>query len=122
MRGCGARKSPSCASIWAGSAAVCPRPCSRSSRPPNSAWPEAAGARRPSDFFAGEVDGRRRALLGQAPQPDHALALDLQAVAAHERLLAVSALHERAAGALIDQYELAAADLGTPGEARNPLP
>jgi len=45
--------------------------------------------------------------------------LDLQAVAAHKRLLAVSALHERAVGALIDQHELVAADLDARVQARD---
>src|SRR6266513_707444 len=55
---------------------------------------------RPSELFAGVADGLRGALLGQAPEPDHAPALDLQAVAAHERLLAVGALHELVAADL----------------------
>src|SRR3989440_4504684 len=119
MRRCGARTSPSCASIWAGTASACRRRCSPSSSRPNGGSPERAAPARPSDFFAGEADGLRGALLGQAPEADHPLALDLQAVATHERLLAVGALHERAVGALIDQYELVAADLDARVQARD---
>src|SRR5438046_3584902 len=119
MRRCGARSSPSCASIWAGTASACRRRCSPSSSRPNGGSPERAAPPRPSELFAGVADGLRGALLGQAPEPNHAPALDLQAVAAHERLLAVGALHERAVGALIDQYELVAADLDARVQARD---
>jgi len=44
-----------------------------------------------SDYFAGEVDGGRRALLGQGAPADHAWPLICRPVAAHEKLLAVSA-------------------------------
>src|SRR5438046_10766867 len=118
MRRCGARSSPSCASIWAGTASACRRRCSPSSSRPNGGSPERAAPPRPSELFAGVADGLRGALLGQAPEPNHAPALDLQAVAARERLPAVGALHERAVGALIDQYELVAADLDARVQAR----
>src|SRR5438046_8465583 len=111
MRRCGARSSPSCASIWAGTASACRRRCSPSSSRSNGGSPERAAPPRPSELFAGVADGLRGALLGQAPEPDHAPALDLQAVAAHERLLAVGALQESAVGALFDHLDLVAADL-----------
>src|SRR5436305_4081155 len=117
MRRCGARKSPICASTWAGTAAASRRRCSRSSTRSNGASLEAQAA--PSGLFAGVADRLRRAPLGQAPEADHALALDLQAVAAHERFLAVGALHEGSIGALIDQHELVAADLDAGVQARD---
>src|SRR6516165_5789520 len=72
-----------------------------------------------STLFAGEANGLRRALLGQPPESDHALAADLQAVAAHERLLAVRALHEGAVGALVDEHELVTIDLDARVQARD---
>src|SRR5437588_2342607 len=124
MRRRGARKSPICASTWAGMAAASRRRCSRSSTRSNGASHEAQAT--PSGLFAGVADRLRRAPLGHAPEADHALTLDLQAVAAHERFLAVGALHEGSIGALIDQHELVAADLdaGVParGEAGLPHP
>src|ERR1700758_1090046 len=72
-----------------------------------------------SGLFADEADGLRGALLGQTPESNHALSPDLQAIAAHERLLPVGALDESAAGALIDEHELVAVDLDARMQARD---
>src|SRR5579872_3405723 len=123
IRPCGARSSRRCASIWGATAATCRRRCWRSSRRPSS---DSAEARRPkrraagaSDLLAVEANGLRRALLRKAPEADHPLSLDLQAVAPHEGFLAVGCLHERAVGALVDQHELVAADLDARVQARD---
>ena len=60
-------------------------------------------------------------LLGKPAEPDHSLAADLQAVATHEGLLAVRALHECAVGALVDQHELVAIDLDARMQARDQI-
>src|SRR5207302_9411882 len=109
MRRCGARKSPICASTWAGTAAASRRRCSRSSTRSNGASLEAHAA--PSGLLAGVADRLRRAPLGQAPEADHALALDLQAAAAPERFLAACALHEGSIPALLDQHDSVAGSL-----------
>src|SRR5215470_9410131 len=63
-----------------------------------------------SDLFAGKVDCVPRALLGHAPEADHAVPLELQDVLAYEQFLSVVGLYEGPVGALVDQYEVAATD------------
>src|SRR5256885_15201431 len=79
-----------------GPASPCRRRCSRSSSRANGGCPERAAPPRSSELFAGVADGLGGPRLGRAPEPDHAPPLDLQAVAAPARLLALRALHERA--------------------------
>src|SRR4029453_41474 len=66
---------------------------------------EAAGL---SLLFADGFHGQRRARLGDPAEADQALAFELHAVAADERLLAFARGDERAVRALIDQQELVA--------------
>jgi hypothetical protein len=51
-----------------------------------------------------------RTLLGQAPQADHALPLELQNVLAYEQFLSVAGPYEGPVCALVDQHEVAATD------------
>jgi len=71
-----------------------------------------------SDLFASEVDCVLRALLGQAPEADYALTLELQGVLVHEQFLSVASPYECPVCALVDQYEVAATDHDTGVQAR----
>src|SRR3954453_18541572 len=93
----------------------------RNARVPQGVWDacscrDVGGARRDretpgSGFFAVEADRQRRVALRHAAEADEPLALDLDAVTAHEQLFATLRLHERAVGALVDQHELVTVDL-----------
>src|SRR6478609_9296788 len=111
----GARKSPRSAATWSNSAAALRERCTPSSRTSKSAWAETAarpwGVR--SVLLADVADRLRRFAFWRLAQADHAFALQLHAVAAHEGFLTIGRQHESAIGALVDQQELAAADLYT---------
>src|SRR4051812_8790901 len=73
----------------------------------------------PLVVLALETNGLGRVLLRQPPQTNHPLAFNLQAVPAHERLLAVVALYECPVGALVDEHKLAAVDFDPRVNARD---
>src|SRR6516165_12766141 len=75
-----------------------------------AAWASPCHACGGSELFASEVDCVLRALLGQAPEADYALPLELQGVLVYEQFLSVAGLYEGPVCAPVDQYEVAATD------------